>query len=177
MEKITKLAVFDFDGTLVNSPLPETGHKEYEEKTGNKWPHKGWWSRGMTLDHTIFDIPVISHVIEDYDKVRQEPDTTVIMLTGRLQMLEREVMSVLDKHGLKFDHHFFNTGGSTDVVKIQILDRFLGDNPDITEVTMWDDRLSHIPIFQEWGTKQLESGRLKSFQIHVVESDGRDGLH
>jgi phosphoserine phosphatase len=38
MGKITKLAVFDFDGTLVDTPLPENGRKEYKAKTGQDWP-------------------------------------------------------------------------------------------------------------------------------------------
>ncbi len=39
MEKITKLSIFDFDGTLIMSPLPDTGKIEYEKKTGHPWPH------------------------------------------------------------------------------------------------------------------------------------------
>lgn len=31
-----------------------------------------------------------------------------------------------------------------------------------------DDRLEHIPIFQSWGDSQIESGRLKKFNINVV---------
>ena len=31
-QKITKLAIFDFDGTLVDTPLPETGKELYQEK-------------------------------------------------------------------------------------------------------------------------------------------------
>lgn len=168
MEKITKLAVFDFDGTLVDSPLPEIGRKEYETKTGEKWPHKGWWSRGASLDHTIFDIPVIPAVIEDYERVRKQPDTSVIMLTGRLEILKKYVMSVLEKYGLKFDQHYFNTGGSTDVVKMATLDTYLEEHPDIVHVELWDDRLEHIPQFTEWGTKKVEQGRLKHFDIHIV---------
>lgn len=173
MEKIlkTKLCVFDLDGTLIDSPLPETGRKEYEQKTGEKWPHKGWWSRGASLDHTIFDIPVIPTVIEDYKRVRQEPDTTVIMLTGRLEMLKKHVMAVLEKHGLEFDHHFFNTGGDTDVVKMATLDRFLEEHPEIDHVELFDDRDEHIPIFQAWGDAKLKSKRLAGFVLNHIQSN------
>ena len=34
MTKITKLAIFDFDGTLVDTPLPDTGRQQYQDKTG-----------------------------------------------------------------------------------------------------------------------------------------------
>jgi len=39
MKNITKLAVFDFDGTLIMTPLPDTGRQQYREKTGKEWPH------------------------------------------------------------------------------------------------------------------------------------------
>ena len=33
---------------------------------------------------------------------------------------------------------------------------------------MWDDRLEHIPIFEQWGKEKVESGRLEDFSITVV---------
>jgi phosphoserine phosphatase len=38
-----RLAVFDFDGTLMNSPMPETGKQEWSEKMGKPFPFRGWW--------------------------------------------------------------------------------------------------------------------------------------
>jgi len=40
---ITRICVWDFDGTLINTPVPEKGYVQYKEKTGQDWPHKGWW--------------------------------------------------------------------------------------------------------------------------------------
>lgn len=168
MKNITKLAVFDFDGTLVDSPLPDTGKQEYQEKTGQPWPHKGWWGRADSLDHTIFDIPVIPNVIADYKKQKADSETGVIMLTGRMEALRDKVMEVLSKHGLVFDGYFFNRGGSTDEAKKKTLDRILADNPNITSVEMWDDRQEHIPIFEAWGKEKMEEGRLTNFHINVV---------
>ena len=41
----TKVAFFDFDGTLMNSPTPENGKIIYKEKTGVNYPYEGWWGR------------------------------------------------------------------------------------------------------------------------------------
>ena len=38
-DNITKIAIFDFDGTLMDTPHPDAGKKEWEEKTGNDYPH------------------------------------------------------------------------------------------------------------------------------------------
>lgn len=170
MEKVTRLAVFDFDGTLVDTPLPDTGRGEYEQKTGKPWPHHGWWGREDSLDHTIFDIPVIPSVIADYEKQKEDPNTAVIMLTGRMQKLADKVINILDKHELEFDGHYFNRGGSTDEAKIKTMEKILDEYPNIQEIEMWDDRLEHIPTFEKWGREQVESGRLKDFSINVVPS-------
>jgi hypothetical protein len=52
-DTITRIAVFDFDGTLSDTPMPDTGRIEYEKITGSPWPHKGWWGRPETLDMDV----------------------------------------------------------------------------------------------------------------------------
>ena len=51
-----KLISFDFDDTLVKTPLPEEGKIVWKEKTGTDWPHRGWWSKPESLDMEIFDM-------------------------------------------------------------------------------------------------------------------------
>jgi len=167
----TKLKVFDFDATLIDTPLPEVGKDIWLQKTGQEWPHKGWWGQADSLDLNVFDMPAKSEVIADYEIARADEDAYVIMLTGRLSKLSEEVKAVLDSKGLVFDEYRFNTGGSTDVVKMRTMDKLLKQYPSITSVALWDDRQSHIPIFEEWGKQHCESGRLKDFQITVVFSD------
>jgi FMN phosphatase YigB (HAD superfamily) len=170
MDKITKLAVFDFDGTLVDTPLPDTGRQQYREKTGKEWPHKGWWGREESLDTTIFDMPSNPSVIADYQKEKADPNTAVIMLTGRMTKLADKVKDILDSKGLTFDGYYYNRGGSTDVEKIKTLNEILEKIPSIEVVEAWDDRLEHIPTFEQWGKSKVEEGRLKDFKINVVFS-------
>jgi len=169
MKKFTKLAVFDFDGTLVDTPLPEEGKKTYKEKTGKDWPHAGWWGQPMSLDMSVFDIPTISNVISDYKKEITNPDTMVVMVTGRMVKLTDLVKDILNRHGLRFHEYHFNRGGSTDVAKKKTFDQILSQHPSIKEVSIYDDRSEHIAIFKQWGENQVESDRLESFKIfHIV---------
>lgn len=155
-QKITRLAVMDFDGTLVTSPMPDTGKVIYEEKTGNKWPHRGWWGRTESLDMGFFDIETKEEVIADYHKETAREDTLVIMLTGRMTPLAPMVEKVLDFHKLRFDGLYYNTGGETCYVKLKTLDRLLKEYPQIKEVHFWEDRALHIPKFEAWGQSHPE---------------------
>lgn len=171
MKKYKRLAVFDLDGTLLDTPLPEIGKVVYETKTGNQWPHLGWWGQPMSLDTEIFEIPVIQHVIEDYLVEKEDPDTMVVMLTGRMVKLTDLVKKILHEKKLTFHEYHFNKGGSTESAKIKTLTKILEEQPTIKDITLWDDREAHIPIFQQWGDEQIESGRVENFKINVVPSE------
>lgn len=177
-KKITKLAIFDFDGTLISTPLPDTGRQEYHDKTGKPWPHIGWWGKQESLDMAIFDMPTLDEVISDYERSFSEEGTAVIMLTGRRLHLSPHVEVILDTKGLKFDEYHYNRGGAaTEDEKMKTMTKLLEKYNDVTDIEQWDDRLSHIPIFEEWGEKMCENGRLKSYKINIVKLEGRDSSH
>jgi len=167
-KKFKKIAIFDFDQTLVNTATPEHGKSHYEKKTGKKWPYEGWWGRKESLDLDVFDMPVIDLVISDYHLEKVQEDTLVVMLTGRLVKLSNEVRKILDAKGLEFDEYHYNRGGSTDVAKIKTMEHLLEKYPTVDEIKMWDDRILHIPIFEKWGKEKCLSGELKDFSITVV---------
>ena len=171
MKEITKLAVFDFDGTLVDTPLPDVGKKEYKEKTGKDWPFPGWWGQPLSLDLSIFDMPTVPMVMSAYKKEKISPDTCMVMLTGRMVKLGDMVKKILDSKGLTFDEYHFNRGGSTETAKMKTMESLLEKYPKVYELEMWDDRLAHIPVFQSWGDSLVKSGRLKRFNINVVPAD------
>lgn len=162
---ITRLAIFDFDGTLVDTPLPEQGREIYKKETGNDWPYKGWWGRPESLDMEIFPMPVNRDVVSDYIKEKQDKHTLTVLLTGRIPPLSQQVKKILDTNSLKFDEYYFNTGGSTLNFKLHILDELLKKYPDVKSVKMWDDRVEHVPSFEQWG----ESNPIQ-FDITVVGS-------
>lgn len=152
----TKLAVFDFDGTLVDTPKPDGGKQEWEAKTGREW-EGGWFSNPESLNMNVFDLKTIPDVISDYKREWSDPNTLVIMLTGRIPSMDKYVRAVLDSHGLKFDDYLYNDGGETSDNKMKHIEQILKYNPSIDEVEMWDDRTPHIPDFREWGEGLVKS--------------------
>lgn len=169
--KYTKLAVFDFDNTLISTPLPDSGKIIWREKTGKDWPHKGWWGRAESLDIEIFEHPIRPEVISDYHAEFADLNTMVIMLTGRRPSLAKEVKSILDYHKLTFDAYLYNYGGETSVNKRQQMEKILSEIPSIISIELWDDRKLHVQIFQEWGDVLVKTGRLKDFKINLVSND------
>jgi hypothetical protein len=170
-KKITKLSVFDFDQTIVNTPIPENGKVEYRIKTGKEWPHVGWWGRPETLDMDIFDITTNPIVKKDYKQEKSNESTLVVLLTGRMGKLGDLVKKITDSLGLFFDEYHFNYGGTTEVFKTKTLSKLLEKYVDIDEVELWDDRESHVVIFEAWGAEQLASGRIKTFKLNIVKTE------
>ncbi len=164
----TKLAVFDFDGTLVNTPIPEESKKAmWKEKTGKNW-QGGWFSNPDSLNMDVFDMPTIPGVISDYKREAADPNSLVIMLTGRIPKLGSYVKAILDAKNLKFDDYLYNEGGATEDSKIKQMEDILKYNPSIREIEFWDDRDPHIPLFRAWGDEMIEKGYLDKFHINHI---------
>lgn len=164
-DTITRIAVFDFDGTLANTPMPDTGKIEYKEKTGQEWPYNGWWGRPETLNMDIFDIPTIPSVVAAYHQEKKNPNTLMVMLTGRIPKLHDLVKKILDSNGLRFDVYEYNNGGSTLTSKIKSMETLLDKYPNVKSLAMWEDRLEHVDAFKAWG----DSLNGIDYNITVVE--------
>lgn len=150
-DNITKISIFDFDGTLMATPEPETGMKIYKEKTGKDWPFQGWWGRNESLDMDIFDIKPISSVIADYNKERVKPNTRVIMMTGRIPKNADYVEKILNKYNITFDEYIYKKASDTLSFKINNLEEMLKSYSKLKEIEIWEDRVLHSKAFEEWG--------------------------
>lgn len=166
----TKLKIFDFDGTLVNTPKPtELTKKQYAEHYGlEEYPFLGWWGRPESLDMGVWDMELIPETNHDYNKVKNDPNTLVVMLTGRTKKLKPQVMNIITNRGLKFHLYLFNRGGETSKDKMEQIEGLLKEYPTISDVEMWDDRDEHIPKFQSWGDKLKPI----KFKINHIKYDG-----
>lgn len=169
--KVTRLNVFDFDGTTMDTLYPEIGKSIYKKKTGNDWPHKGWWGRKESLDMNIFDFKPIPSVMSDYKKLPECDTILNVSLTGRRTKLKDEVKAILDANGYKFDRYMFNYGSDTLSNKIEQMTNLLDEFPNIVDVAIWDDRIEHADSFKEFGNNLVKIGRLENFKLHEVPSE------
>ena len=165
-ENITKISIFDFDGTLMDTPHPEEGKKEWEEFTGKKYPHIGWWGKPESLDDAVFDIQPIESTVSDYKKEMSNPDTMVIMLTGRLPHQSEQIEELLALHNINFDEYHYKSNGDTLTSKINTIKSLLHRYPNVTEIEMWEDREPHVLSFEQWG----EDNNI-NLNVNLVGSD------
>jgi hypothetical protein len=63
-------------------------------------------------------------------------DTLMVMLTGRRIVLSTHVEKILEKYELEFDEYHYNTGGPTEVSKINTITELLLKFTDIDEILL-----------------------------------------
>lgn len=148
---IEKLSIFDFDGTLFNSPSDTEENKlKYEKETGIPWLidqemsrnlskkhgcnigiRRGWWGRPETLEPPLVPSPAPLNwfddkVREDFNNSKKDNSSLTIMLTGRYVKLKKQVCRILHEGNLvKFE---VSKDGYYKWVDNDVTGYFLGDN-------------------------------------------------
>jgi len=140
-----RLAVFDFDGTLIDSPMPETGKAQWSEKMGKPYPFSGWWGRPESLDLEVFDIKPFPSVLKQLQKEQQTPDTQVIVLTSRMEKLRPYVEAVLEKNNIVVDKVDMKRAEGDKGVKVL---RYVSALPDLVEINVYEDRDTDIEAYE-----------------------------
>lgn len=148
---INKIAIFDFDGTLMDTPHAEEGKREWEEKTGSPYPHRGWWSKRESLDTEVFNIQPIKSTISDYVIESDTPNTYMVMLTGRLPNQKDQVEDILHSNDIVFDEYHYKDDGDTLNSKLNTIVSLLNRFPNTELIEMYEDREPHAIAFEEWG--------------------------
>lgn len=143
---IKKLVAFDFDGTLIDSPEKESGKVEWSEKTGQQYPHIGWWGRPESLNLDIFDIKPFSNVLNILKKEVANPESYVIILTSRMEKLRPQIEAVLNKNHIHVDKIDMKRAESDKGKKIL---RYIEQFPDLQEIDVYDDRDSDIVSYKQ----------------------------
>lgn len=144
MEKITKLSFFDFDATLFDSPMPDSGKLEYKEKTGQEYPHIGWWGREESLDTNIFDIKIFPNVASKLNNDHNQDNAFVAILTSRIGKLKPQIKNLLKINNIQVDEISTKDNNKEKDVRIK---EYLVKYPDTQTIDVYDDREKEFNVF------------------------------
>jgi hypothetical protein len=172
---IKRLIAFDFDGTLSNSPEPQEGMQIWKEKTGQDYPHKGWWGRPESLDTNIFDIQLFDGVLNLLKMEDKDPEAYVIILTSRREKLRPQLEKILADNKVHVDKVDMKT---LEISKGQKILDYIKEFPDLREIDVFDDRESDIESYKQIQSQIPEKINFRIFcanngQLHLVEGNNK----
>jgi len=131
-----RLAIYDFDGTLIDSPEPLEGKPQWEEKKGTPYPYEGWWGRKESLDTDVFDIKPFPTILAKLQDDMADPDTSTIILTSRMEKLRPQLENILQLNGITVDELITKSGRED---KGDVILRIENYNQDLEEIVVYDD--------------------------------------
>jgi len=167
--KIKRLQVFDFDGTLANTVSPEEGKPAWAKHYGKPFPHLGWWGRPESLDMSVFDIKMFPSLLNQLKREVSAPDTYVIILTSRMEKLRPQLKAVLDANDVHVNAIDMKHNELTKGEKIL---KYIDHLPDLEEVSVYDDREGDIASY-----KAIKDRIPEGITLNIYLADnGRFGL-
>lgn len=163
------LAIFDFDATLYNSPLPTDENRELLE-VYRGYKSSGWWGRSESLDIDLFDIRPNPWTLERYNDHKKKGDKLALM-TGRIFKIKESVRKVISQDGFTFDDQLYADGRRTIDFKLDMLEKF-ANSGKYNEIYFYDDRTEHIPAFRKAGDKYKDELGIDFKLFHVIGHTG-----
>lgn len=139
----TKLNVFDFDGTLFNSPEPPS---DWKKSPGS------WYYELISLSEKLigdgsgfWNLSVVSATKECF----ADDKSLTILLTGRNERnFDEIVKELIGSAGLDFDYVKLNPGGNTEKFKINEVKKILESNYRIKTIEFWDDNDEYLQTYK-----------------------------
>jgi len=172
MKKIT-LNFFDFDGSLIDSPLPDNGKIRWSEHHGKPYPHLGWWGREESLDLDVFDIKPKDIAHAAYLRHSKDPSTHNYILTSRIPKLKDKLKAILDANDIQMIEILCAKGGLTKGQQIiELLATVESAGKTVGEINMWEDRNKEIATIEPFRVFLTSAGI--TLNIYKIESDAKD---
>ena len=173
-----KLCLFDFDGTLFNSPVPNRNRLDrhlYGRLMGNSYEGgHGWFQDTITLSPMIttdLGNGFNDAVVADAKKYIADPDAVVVMMTGRTELYRDRIEELCVSAGLSFSETLLKplTDISTWDFKQNELNRLIKQY-GATEVIVWEDRIKHVNKFTDMLRNHPD---VANFEVVYVEGGDR----
>ena len=172
---IKRLIAIDFDGTLIDSPMPDEGKRRWKSVKGKDYEHKGWWGRPESLDSEVFNIkafPTIKNIVK---KESRSKETYVIILTSRMEKLRPQLEKILKDNDIDVDKVDMKRSERTKGSKIL---RYVDQFPDLEEIDVYDDKDSELDSYKEIEDKLPEGVKFRIFhadegQVKLVEAEDK----
>lgn len=157
---VTRLAIYDFDGTLVRTPHPHrpyltypSGKAAYRALTGQEYPFQGWWGREETLTPPLLQahqVPQLANweVVKALQEDMADPSALVILLSGRPERLKGHVQRILTLLNV-YPHRDYYLGApgipqaNTFLFKVTVIEQHLLQE-HIQVLEIWEDRAEHV---------------------------------
>ena len=95
-----------------------------------------------SLDETKWTFKPQKEINKIYEEL---PSSNLkVLLTNRIDVVQNEVVSLLEKRGITFDEHMFIKGRDGNRSKGDRLKKLLKKYPETKKVSYWDDKQKHI---------------------------------
>lgn len=176
-----RTVIYDFDGTLFNSPT-----REQAKTCLNKdFAFEGWWGRPESLLPPV--VPqnptsewYIQHTIEQYRKDAQNQNTKLVLMTGRPIKIRTRVQEICDFYELKFHEYYFRgqknqKGNDTFEIKCNFITQSIM-HEELKVLEIHEDREEHVQGFIESAKFWKKNyGNLDKIVVHdVVQRHSHD---
>ena len=142
------LDIFDFDGTLFDSPGPPPGYQD-----------KRWWdSTESLLPPCVPQKPpgsmFLSPAKAAFKRSMSAPDRHTVVITGRNEPHRRRLVEILQAGGLQPAELFLNPGTQTAPYKVRVL-RYLTKmmRPTLRNVEVWEDNAENLRALERTAHK------------------------
>lgn len=152
------LAIFDFDNTLFQSPVPN--RDRFDRKLYGKLMSQpedkglGWWQETITLDPKYTtDIGLgFNERIADVARWKlNDPKTVSVVLTGRRESFRKRISSLCVEEGLFFDDIILKQDAAIPTLEYKmatIRELIAKYNPSM--ITIWEDREKHADTLRKF---------------------------
>jgi hypothetical protein len=171
MKKI-KLAFFDFDGCLADTPNPDFGKNHWGEHHKTTWPYQGWWGRVESMCLDAFKIKTHEPQHQAWTKLYNEGYKTFI-LTSRQPKFAPIIQSILIDNEIDIDDIFTMSHNLTKGERIlKEVQGWIADGFQVEHVVFYDDRMKEIVSVQAVVNQLKEFGT--TIEIIKVQSDAID---